>query len=186
MLENLLNSKLKKKLLQIFFALPQRGFSAAELKEMSGGRKGQLLEALRGFVKAQVVSIGTKRQKRFFRINPHFRLYGELEDLVSEGYLEVEDLVAKRLKQIPNLKLAVLSGVFTLEPQLPVDLLLVGQGINRLRLLRILTEIEKLIGQELNYTIMSPEEYEYRQLMNDRLVRDLLDYPHLIVFNTLK
>lgn len=186
MLENLLNTKLKKKLLQIFFALPQRGFSAAELKEMSGGRKGQILEALREFLKTQVVDVGTKKQKRFFRINPHFRLYGELEDLMNENGGKVEDLAAKKLKQIPNLKLAILSGVFTLEPQLPVDLLLVGDGISRLKLPRILTEIEKLVGQELNYAVMDPGEYEYRRMMNDRLIRDILDYPHAVVFNSLK
>lgn len=186
MLETLLNNKLKQRLLQIFFAFPERGFSVLELRQLSGSRKPAVDQALREFVRMQAVATAAKRQKRFFRINPHFRLYGEVEDLVGKEEWDLEDPVVEKLKQIPNLKLAVLSGIFTLQPLLPIDLLLVGQSIDRLRLQRILGEIEKFVGVEINYSVLDPEEYEYRRMMNDRLIRDVLDYPHMIVLGNLK
>ncbi len=186
MLENLLNTKLKERLLGIFFAFPKRSFSTSELRIVTGAKNPLLVQALREFTRAQVLNMASRRHTRFFRINPYFRLYDELEDLVAESEEKAEDQVSKILKRIPNLKLAILSGIFTLEPQLPVDLLVVGEGINHLRLQKTLAEIEKLTGQEINYSVMNTEEYEYRQLMNDRFIRDILDYPHLVVFNTLK
>ncbi len=188
MLENLLESKLKKRLLEIFFRLPERSFSAVELQAITDARKPQLAQALREFVRSQVVSTASKKYHRFFRLNPHFPLYDELKDLVLERgqTIPAEDVVGKKLRSIPNVKLAVLSGVFTLQPRLPVDILLVGDDMNGTKMLHVLQEIEKLVGMEVNYAAMSAAEYDYRRMMSDRLVRDILDYPHLVIFKNLK
>ena len=186
MLENLLNSKLKKKLLGFFFTFPQRSFSIFELRQLTNSKNPLISKALREFVGAQVISVTSRGQKKYYRINPRFRLYDELLDLLGEDDLDVEDEVVKILKRLPNVKLAILSGIFSFEPHLPVDLLLVGDEINRLRFTDILTQIEKFIGQEVNYSIIPIAEYEYRQMMNDRFIRDILDYPHVIAINTLK
>ncbi len=187
MLENLLNSKLKKKLLAIFFAHPKRSFSTEELRIMSESRTRAVNVALREFVKSGMINVSSRQQKRIFRINPHFRLYDEIEDLINDFETQVPaDSVAKILKRLSTAKLAILSGIFTLEPQLPVDILLVGEGINRLRLSQIVSEIEKIVGLEINYAVMNPKEYQYRKMMSDRLVRDILDYPHLVVLDNLR
>lgn len=186
MLENLLNNKLKRGLLGILFACPTRSFSIPELKNITRGNIKHINQALREFVRADIVEAASQKQKRYFRINPYFRLYEELEGLISDQEIEFEDEVCRKLKQIPDVKLVMLSGIFTLQPQLPVDLLVIGEEVNRAKLQRILADIEKLVGQEINYTIMSRLEYEYRQMMNDRFVRDIIDYPHLVVFNNLK
>lgn len=187
MLENLISSRLKKKLLAIFFNFPKRSFSVFELRVMTGASIAQISQALKDFVRGDLVSVGSRKQRRFFRINPHFRLYDELRDLAapSDGGAP-EDEVSRKIRQIPNLKLAVLSGVFTLQPHLPVDLLLVGEDVNRLRLARALADIERLCGQEINYAVMDPQEYNYRRMLSDRFIRDVFDNPNLVVFNTFK
>lgn len=187
MLENLLNTKLKKKLLGIFFTLPQRSFSIFELKQLTDSPGSMIQKALREFVSDQVISVATKAQKRYFRVNPRFRLYDEVSDLIKgSGYDDIEDEVIKTLKRLPNVRLAILTGIFSLQPQVSVDLLLVGDQINRIRLQQILSEIENWIGQEIGFSIMNEEEYEYRQMMNDRFIRDILDHPYLLAVNFLK
>lgn len=186
MLENLINTKLKKKLLNVLFALPKRAFTLQELRLMTEGSKKALSQGLREFTKSQVANTTSRKQKKFYRINVQFPLYDELQDLVSEGETEMEDEVVKKLKKLPNVQLAILSGIFSFQPHLQVDLLLVGNDINRLRLHQVLAEIRKITGQELSYTVMNKDEYEYRRLMSDRFVRDILDNPHLVVINSLK
>lgn len=187
MLENLLNTKLKKKLLGIFFALPNRSFSSSELNQMTEASSAAVQQTLREFVKMQVVASAGKAERRCWRINHRFRLYDELWDLLRGGeYSNVQDEVVKILKRLPNVQLAILTGIFSLEPQISADLLLVGEQINRLRLEQILMDIQKWVGQEINFSLMSPEEYEYRQMMNDRFIRDILDHAHLVPINNLK
>lgn len=186
MLENLLNTKLKQKLLNVFFGFPKRGFSAFELRALTRSANPFLNKTLREFVKAEVIEVIVKGKKRYYRINQHFRLYDELRDLALSPEMEMEDEVCKKLKQIPNLKLIVLSGIFTFQPRHSIDLLMVGEDINRFRLQKIMSEIEKITDEDIKYAVMNAEEYNYRRMMNDRLIRDILDYPHLIVLNTLK
>lgn len=186
MLENLLNTKLKKRLLALLFAIPTRSFSASELRTITGGTSPTIKQVLKEFEAAELVSTAARRQKKYYRINPYFRLYDEIRDLVVEEDLPGEDEVGRILKKIPHVKLVILSGIFTLQPNLPADIIVVGDGINRLRLQRAILEIEKLTGQEINYSILDQKEFEYRRMMNDRFIRDVLDYPHLVVVGSLK
>ncbi len=186
MLENILNTKLKKRLLGIFFAFPERSFSLLEIQAMLGTKNRIITRILKDFSAAQLLNSASKKKKRYYKINPHFRLYQEIEDLVSDEEQRFEDQVAALLKRIPNVRMAVLTGIFTLQPNLEVDLLLVGRGISRLRVQNALNVIGKLIGEDVNYAIMDMEEFEHRQLMNDRFIRDILDNPHLEIHNTNK
>lgn len=186
MLENLLSTKSKKKILSVFFAHPKRSFSLQELRAAAEVSARAAAEAVRELNRAEILSTAAKNRQRIFRVNSRFPLYQELEDLLAADAKRDYDLVSKILKKLPNVKLAILSGVFSMQPNLPVDLLIVGDHISRIRLGSILKEMEKITGFEVVYAILSAEEYEYRRLMNDRFVRDVLDYPHLVVVNHLK
>lgn len=186
MLDNLLDSKLKKKVLGIFFALPKRSFSVRELKYAAAGSERAVSTVTRELARAGIVSVSKRKQNRFFRVNRRYTLYQELADMVRKEFDESGDIVAKTLRRLPNARLVVLTGIFTSEPQLSTDILIVGKDVSRIRLQRLLKEVEDLTGQEINYTIFNEDEYEYRRLMNDRFVRDILDNSHIVVLNTLR
>ena len=78
------------------------------------------------------------------------------------------------------------EGFLGADLYLEVDLLLVGDAIKRPKMLKVIAEIEKTVGEEVNYVVMDSKEYDYRRMMSDRLIRDILDNHHEIVFNTLK
>lgn len=185
MLENLLNTKLKKKLLNILFAARKRSFTLPELHHLADASKRTTSQALKELVKAGAVEMKSHRRHRYFGINSYFSLYQELSDLVDEK-AEVPDAVVKLLKKVPNAKLIILSGALTFEPQLPVDVLVVGEDIGRSRLQKILAEIEKITALEINFAIMTEKEYEYRCMMNDRFIRDILDNQHYIILDLQK
>lgn len=188
MLENLLDTKSKKKLLSILLASPKRSFTAQELAKSAEISVRAASLAIRELSRADAVASAARTRKRLFRINPRFALYQELSDLIAGDTKKDkdEDLVSRSLKKIPNAKLVIMSGVFTFQPHLPTDLLVVGDSVSRIRLSRTLSELEKLTGLAINYTVMPVAEYQYRQMMNDRFVRDVLDYPHLFAVNSLK
>ncbi len=186
MLETLLHTKPKRKLLSLFFAFPKRSFTLQELQKTIEVSATVASETIRELARAEVVNIALKNRQRLFRVNPRFPLYQELSDLLQDEIREREDIVSRFFRKLNNAKLVVLSGIFTFQPSLPVDLLVVGEDIGRGRFGTILSEIEDLMGLEITYAIMSEDEYEYRRLMNDRFIRDILDYPHMVALNHLK
>ena len=187
MLENLLSSKPKNKLLAVFLSFPRRGFAIAELARTADSSVRATAENVREFVRAGVVSAGSRGRTRLFCANPTYAFYQELFDLLKNDLeKEGEDLVSRMLKKISGAKLVVLSGAFSFQTNQPTDLLIVGSHIRRSRLDKILSELEKLTGMDMGYAVMDVQEYEYRRMMNDRFIRDIFDYPHLVVLNLLK
>ena len=79
----------------------------------------------------------------------------------------------------------VLWGVFTKHPNPRTDLLVVGDEINKDKLEKLISSLEDDINEEINYTTMSVDEFEYRQNMTDRFLGDIFDHEHLIVVNML-
>jgi len=43
--------------------------------------------------------------------------------------------------------------------------------------------LEPKFGREIRYTILSTPEFRYRLTVQDRLLRDVLDFPHRILIN---
>ncbi|MCX6797178.1 MAG: transcriptional regulator, partial [Candidatus Doudnabacteria bacterium] len=67
----------------------------------------------------------------------------------------------------------------------PVDLLLVGR-VNLKKLHEFLKAAEKMTGQEINYSIMTGQEFILRRDTFDKFIRDVFDYRHLVVCDNLK
>src|SRR3990172_3344412 len=67
-----------------------------------------------------------------------------------------------------------------------IDLLLVGDNLNRRRIEDRIRTIEAEIGQELRYAIFTTPEFLYRLNMYDKLIREILDRPHERLIDTLQ
>jgi hypothetical protein len=63
-----------------------------------------------------------------------------------------------------------------------VDLLIVGDRMKRGKIEKGIRRLEAEIGAELVYAIFETKEFNYRLNMYDKLVRDILDYPHEVLF----
>ena len=68
--------------------------------------------------------------------------------------------------------------MFTRDPDSRLDLLVVGDAIRRGAMESTIRMLEAEIGKELTYAIFETPEFLYRANMYDKLVRDVIDYPH--------
>ena len=75
----------------------------------------------------------------------------------------------------------VASGFFTNVPDARVDLLLVGKKLKKSVIEKAIAVIESEIGKELTYALFETEDFLYRAHMYDKLVRDVIDFPHVKV-----
>lgn len=79
------------------------------------------------------------------------------------------------------MKLIIISGIFIKNHDSRVDLLIVGDKMKRKKIEEGIKKIEAEIGIELVYAVFETKEFIYRLNMYDKLVRDILDYPHEVV-----
>lgn len=153
----------------------------------------QLLKSI-GFLKPKTFSktvvrkqgrkrVGRKKKVNGFILNHNFPYLAPLKallvntDLMNKGELE------RRLATVGRIKLIVTAGVFMQEPDCQVDLLVVGDRIQRAKLASAVKAIEEVIGTEIRYAVLPAEEFEYRMSVRDRLLREIFEAPHLVVRN---
>jgi hypothetical protein len=77
---------------------------------------------------------------------------------------------------------AFLSGSFTNDSRTNIDIFVVGD-VNKARLAKVVAELEKEMNRELNYSAMTPEEYQYRLSLNDRFVTNVLEAKKIVVID---
>lgn len=99
--------------------------------------------------------------------------------LVEEEFLNKKELV-RRFKKAGKIKLFVVSGIFIKEQDKEgrVDMLIVGDNLRKPWIEDTVRKLEAEVGKELSYAVFDTQEFVYRIEMYDKLIRDILDFPH--------
>ncbi len=129
-----------------------------------------------------VVRKGKKAKKKTegWSLNPEFAYNDSLRGLlVEEEFLNKKELV-RRFRRAGKIKLFVVSGIFIKDQEREgrVDMLIVGDNLRKPWIEDTVRKLEAEVGKELSYAIFDTQEYIYRIEMYDKLIRDILDFPH--------
>jgi hypothetical protein len=91
----------------------------------------------------------------------------------------------KRLQRVGKLKLVIISGIFINNYDSRIDLLVVGDMMKKGTLENVIKTIESEIGREIRYTYFETPDFQYRLGIYDKLIRDILDFPHEKILDKL-
>lgn len=120
-----------------------------------------------------------------YALNNKFVYVDQLKNFLIVSSVSADDTLLKKFSNVGRLKLAVASGIFIQNWDARVDLLLVGDELDLHRVETIIKGIEAEIGKELSYSAFETADFEYRLGIHDRLIRDILDYPHVTLLDRL-
>ncbi len=119
-----------------------------------------------------------KKKVDFWQLDPNFEYLLPLQNLLINMRPLRKEEILKRLSSVGKLKMVIVSGVFIQNSESRVDILVVGDNLKRSTLDRIVKNMEAEIGKELNFASFETADFHYRLGMYDKLIRDILDYPH--------
>ena len=111
---------------------------------------------------------------------PHLRA---LAQFVHEVSPMRHEKIVTALKRGGRIAAVILSGSFMGDPSRPADLIVAADVFNERRLDKAVRELEPIFGREIRYAAFSTPEFRYRLTVQDRLLRDTLDYPHLVLLD---
>ncbi len=185
MLEDIVDSKIDSSILAFFLAAPVRSYGVLEVSRRLGFPIQKTARALSSMSKSSQIKIFHKKGKSYYLLNEKYKLLPALSSALLKNAPKYQDELFIAIKKLGTVKAAFLSGLFTGYANLPVDILLVGK-INLKKLDIFLTQLQKLMGQEINYSIMSEDEFLLRRDTFDRFIKDIFDYRHLVVCDNLK
>lgn len=184
-LAKLIGSPGRLKLLRLFLFNQDAAFTLAE-----AGERAKLTREVTRDECAILVASGVIRKKGTgvkakYQTDKRFEYFGALDTFIRTTTAVQPATVLALVKKAGTLRLLVLSGIFTgsIEPQ--IDLLVVGDNLDERALARAVHVIEAELGREVRYASFSTEDFRYRRGVYDRLIRDVLDYPHQVVFDRI-
>lgn len=164
---------------------PNRSFTIKELCTRIGLSGEKVVQAVRDLEKQNYVKVFRADDTEYIILNLRHAQVPILQNELLKAEKPWQDELYLGLKKVGAMEGIFLSGIFVGQPTLPVDILLVGK-VNLTKLDEFLKLAGKLMDRELNYSVMTSEEFISRRDTFDRFIKDIFDYPHLIVLDNVE
>jgi len=196
-LAKLLGNANRARLVRVFTFNPSEAFTLVQAGKRAGmnpraaAREVKALEGL-GIVKKGKLTIilaggkkvTAKKQKvQTWMLDKDFKHTDALSRFTHEVSPVHHGNIVEALKRSGRLAVVILSGSFMGDSTRPADIIIAADGLNESRLEQAIKGLEPSFGREIRYAAFSTPEFRYRLTIQDRLIRDTLDFPHLVLLD---
>jgi hypothetical protein len=185
-LESLFGSKEKMRLIRFFLLNPEQEYRFDEITKRNMLNFQKTKKELDTLKRIHFIMKRVRKGKIFYTLNQNFQFYPELKNLISKANIYPQSENLSKVKNIGNIRLAVISGAFINYPKSKADMILVGDGISRAKLRNLMNNLEAEIGKEIDFVLMTGDEFKYRLNMLDKFILDFLEGPHEEVINKIQ
>lgn len=193
MVEQLFGSKTRVKLLQLFYANPNRSFYVREITRKIDEQINSVRRELANLLSAGIIGSDTTNNRLYYEVNQKYEHYDAFRSIFGgvkakpvsskktkadkSDSTEKPEPVSKQpdeFKALGKVDLALYTGWFTRDETAGIDMLIVGD-INAHALDKYIAELEKKEGRDVRYTMMTLTDFNYRRQIKDRFVANILE-----------
>ncbi len=175
MLADLITSKSRVKLLGVFLETPKEIYHVRELVRRTGDEINAVRRELLYLEKKGIFVREPRANRVYYSLSKTYPYYFDLLRLAAKT-VGLGGAILKNRAKIGKIKYAMFSGKFARrmrkEPT-DVDLLMVGTIVLP-ELAVLIREEEKRLGTEINYTVMTEEEFSFRKKKRDPFIHSIL------------
>jgi|SRR5690606_170227 len=173
MLDTLISSKTRIKLLLKFFLNSNSKAYLRGLETEFGESSNAIRLELNRFEEAGMLESEKKGNRKYFKANTKHPLFGDVQKIMRK-YAGIDQIVENIVDKLGNLEQVYVEGKLAkgLETDV-VDLILVGNNIDRQYLTRLINKAEKIINKRIRYLLFEPgkaQEYLKNQHPNPLLI----------------
>ena len=195
MFDQLFGSKTRVKLLSLFLNNPNRPFYVREITRKIDEQINSVRRELSNLLAIGIIRSESNNNRLYYEVNQDYQFYAPLRSIftnvsLAESSPELQDTredtdLIKKLRATGNIQLAFQTGGFVREQSSGTDLFIMGD-VNRARVAKLVDELEQQEGREVYYTVMTPEEYQYRRRLNDRFLSGVLNAKKIMLIDDTK
>jgi hypothetical protein len=181
MLKALFGSETRVKVISAFLLNPEKSYSVRVLVRETSIPSATLRKEILSLKNFGLLKLEGKDN---WLIDKNFIIFPELRALIAKAQLLSSQKFIEGLSRISQPKLLALTGFFTGDEMVKTDILVVGK-IKRRPFLKLLHDLEKDLGQEINYTIIEETEFVYRREVMDIFLYNILHGKTIFLINEL-
>lgn len=192
-LATLIGNSARARVLRLFLLNANDSFTVLQVVKRAGVTRGAVIREIKQLERFGIVRkagamavVGkngkkSKKTEQLWHVNASFRHMRALSTFVHEISPAEHSEILDTLKRSGAPSLVILSGLFVGDAMRPADLIVASANPNESRLEHAVRSLESLYGREIRYASFSVPEFRYRMTIQDRLIRDTLDFPHVVL-----
>jgi hypothetical protein len=177
MLESLITSKTRIKLLLKFFLnINNQGYLRSLEHEFNESTNG-IRQELNRFEQAGLLITENDGNKKMYRANTLHPLFKDINSIIRKS-LGVEELIEKVIDRLGNVQQVYLEGRIAqgLDSDI-IDLLIIGDEIDRNYLSTLVEKAEPLIGKRIRYLVFENEDAKIYVAKHNKEMVLIFDHP---------
>lgn len=190
MIDALFGSKTRVKLLHLFLNNPGKAFYVREITRLIDEQINSVRRELANMLEVGIITSDSADNKLYYEVSQRYEYYIPLRaifaDDASKAVRPKLDDTSSRLsilQELDGARIIVLSGVFVNGSISKIDVLLVG-NTTAVKVQRVIKVLERNEGRELNYSLMSYEDFYYRLSVRDKFITEILNGRHTVLVDT--
>jgi len=186
MLEVLLGSRLRSKVLGWLFTHPDERFFVRQLTALVDEDSTNVSRELTRLEKMGILVSTTEGKQKYYQANRNSPLFNELRGLIVKTTGIVDVLRSELSLAAAHITLAFVYGSMAsgeATSMSDIDLLVVGD-IDDMVLHRAISQAEKKLARPVNYTLMSRSEFQERRRDKGGFLERLLSGPKLMILGS--
>ena len=184
MLGSLISSRTRIRLLSLFLLNPGREYYIREIERITGENINAVRRELANLAEFGIIRGERKGNQQYYTVNPDHFLYTDLQRifLKTEG---APGMIRDALSGEPVTCMFVYGSFAkgTSGEKSDIDLFLIGD-ISEDRLIPVVHDCEERLGREINYTLMTEEEFSRRKVSGDPFVTNIMREEKIFLIGT--
>jgi len=190
MIDALFGSKTRVKLLHLFLNSPGQSFYVREITRKIDEQINSVRRELSNMLEVGIITSDSADNKLYYQVNQRYDFYVPLRAIFGDNVAEANvapvssetssDEYSTIIRTIPGLRLALFAGVLVRGSTSEVDVVLVG-NLSPVKVKSAIKVIEKGEGRDINYTVLSYDEFYYRLSVRDRFITEILNGKYTVI-----
>lgn len=194
MIDALFGSKTRVKLLHLFMNNPGKAFYVREITRLIDEQINSVRRELANMLSVGVITSNSTDNKLYYEVNQRYEFYSAFREIFAgtkqvtrKSSSRLKDGVANQsgdwqemLRAASGLRVAVVAGILVEGSAAKVDILLAGTIPDR-KLKDIIDQVESAVGRDVNYSLMTYDEFYYRVSVKDKFIYDVLANKHMVI-----
>jgi hypothetical protein len=174
MLEKIITSRARRAVLQLFFQNPNDAYYLRDVVRRTKEEVNAVKRELDILVGAKVLTSEKRLNKIFFRLNRSYIYYDEFLRIHLKD-APIARLFRENMSKLGKVKFVAITLKYALKSDIKSDeVYLLGVGT-------IVSYCEQDFGREINYTVMTEDEFLFRKRNNDPFIGKFLKTPKIVI-----
>ena len=182
MLQHIIPSKVRRKILELFFQHIDDTFYLREIVRKVDEEVNAVKRELDILYEGKVLLKERRMNKVFYTLNKNYLYFDEFLRIFTKS-TEMAELLYKNISRLGKLKYLAISTKYSRRIQIKEDeiyVLFVGIVVVP-EVEMIMNEARKLFGWDINYSVMTEDELKFRKKNNDPFIWKFLKHPKIML-----